>query len=113
MKKIEAIIQPSKLEELKEALAQMNTGGLTISQVMGCGKQKGFKEYYRGTELLLTVLPKIKIELVVDDDDFDKTIKTIQEYARTGEVGDGKIFVTTIDDVIRIRTGEHGAAALK
>jgi nitrogen regulatory protein P-II 1 len=113
MKKIEAIVQPSKLEELKEALAQMNVGGLTISQVMGCGKQKGFKEYYRGTEMFLSVLPKIKMELVVDDSDCDRTIKTILEYTRTGEVGDGKIFVTTIDEVIRIRTGERGAQALK
>lgn len=113
MKKIEAIIQPSKLEEIKEVLAEMNVGGLTISQVMGCGKQKGFKEYYRGTEMIMTVLPKIKIELVVDDSDYDRIIKAILEYTRTGEVGDGKIFVSNIDDVIRIRTGESGVDALK
>jgi nitrogen regulatory protein P-II 1 len=113
MKKIEAIIRPSKLEELKDALAQMNTGGITISQVMGCGKQRGFKEYYRGNEVLMTVLPKIKMELVVDDADYDRTIDTILKYTRTGEVGDGKIFVSQIDDVIRIRTGETGVAAVK
>jgi Nitrogen regulatory protein PII len=113
MKKIEAIIRPSKMEELKDALAQLNTGGITISQVMGCGKQRGFKEYYRGNEVLLTVLPKIKMELVVDDADYEKTINTILEFTRTGEVGDGKIFVSQIDDVIRIRTGETGVAAVK
>ncbi len=113
MKKIEAIIRPSKLEELKDALAALNTGGITISQVMGCGKQRGFTEYYRGNEVLLTVLPKIKIELVVDDADYEKTIHTILEYTRTGEVGDGKIFVSQVDDVIRIRTGETGVTAIK
>lgn len=113
MKKIEAIIRPSKLEDLKDALAELNTGGITISQVMGCGKQRGFTEYYRGSEVLLTVLPKIKMELVVDDADYEKTIKTILEYTRTGEVGDGKIFVSQVDDVIRIRTGETGVAAIK
>jgi nitrogen regulatory protein P-II 1 len=113
MKKIEAIIQPNKLEDLKEALAQMNIGGITISQVMGCGKQKGFKEYYRGSEVLMNVLPKVKMELVVDDGDFEKTVETILKYTQTGEVGDGKIFVSTIDDAIRIRTGETGPNALK
>jgi nitrogen regulatory protein P-II 1 len=113
MKKVEAIIQPHKLEELKDALAQVNISGITISQVMGCGKQRGFKEFYRGNEILLSVLPKIKMEMVVDDSEFDKTIETILEYTRTGEVGDGKIFVSTIDDAIRIRTGESGLQALK
>jgi len=113
MKKIEAIIRPSKLEELKDALAQMNVGGITISQVMGCGKQRGFTEYYRGNEVFLTVLPKIKMELVVDDADYDRTIQTILDYTRTGEVGDGKIFVSQVDDVIRIRTGETGVTAIK
>lgn len=113
MKKVEAIIQPNKLEELKDALAKMNVGGITISQVMGCGKQRGFKEYYRGNEVLLSVLPKIKMEMVVDDADFDKTIETILSYTRTGDVGDGKIFVSTIDDAMRIRTGETGVSALR
>ena len=113
MKKVEAIIQPTKLEELKEALAKRNVGGITISQVMGCGKQKGFKEYYRGSEVLLSVLPKIKLELVVGEEDFDDAIQTILAYTRTGEVGDGKIFVSTVDEVIRIRTGESGLNAVK
>lgn len=113
MKKVEAIIQPNKLEDLKEALAQMNIGGITISQVMGCGKQKGFKEYYRGSEVLMNVLPKVKMELVVDDSDCERTIGTILKYTQTGEVGDGKIFVSTIDDAVRIRTGERGPKALK
>lgn len=113
MKKVEAIIQPNKLEELKDALAQMNIGGITISQVMGCGKQRGFKEFYRGTEVFLSVLPKIKMEMVVDDEDFDKTIETILKYSRTGDVGDGKIFVSTIEDAMRIRTGETGVSAIR
>jgi nitrogen regulatory protein P-II 1 len=113
MKKVEAIIQPNKLEELKDALAKMNIGGLTISQVMGCGKQRGFKEFYRGNEVLLSVLPKIKMELVVDESDFDRTIETILQYTRTGDMGDGKIFVSTIEDAVRIRTGETGISALR
>ena len=113
MKKEEAIIQPNKLEELKDALAKMNISGITISQVMGCGKQRGFKEFYRGNEVLLSVLPKIKMELVVSDSDFDKIIETILYYTRTGDVGDGKIFVSTIDDAVRIRTGETGVSALR
>ena len=113
MKKIEAIIQPSKLEDLKEALINIQVNGITVIQVMGCGKQMGLKEYYRGSEVILNVLPKVKIELVINDDEYDQTIQTIMEYARTGEVGDGKIFVTNIDDAFRIRTGENGPAALK
>jgi nitrogen regulatory protein P-II 1 len=113
MKKIEAIIRPSKLEELKEALLDINVDGVTIMQVMGFGKQRGRTEYYRGSELVLDVLPKVKVELVVLDEDFEKTLDTVVRFARTGEVGDGKIFVSTLDDVIRIRTGESGNAALK
>ncbi|OJU09533.1 MAG: transcriptional regulator [Clostridiales bacterium 43-6] len=113
MKKIEAIIRPSQLEDLKEALLKIQVNGITITQVMGCGKQLGWKEYYRGSEVILNVLPKVKIEIVIDDSDYEKTIDTIIEFARTGEVGDGKIFVSTIDEVIRIRTGEKGTDALK
>ena len=113
MKKIEAIIRPSKLEELKEALLAINVDGITISQVMGFGKQRGRKEYYRGSEFIVDVLPKVKIEIVVLDEDFEKTLGTLIEYTRTGEVGDGKIFVSTLDDVIRIRTGDRGEMALK
>ena len=113
MKKIEAIIRPSKLEEMKDALLAIDVGGITIMQVMGCGKQRGYVEYYRGSEVFLNVLPKVKIEVIVLDSDFDKTLETIIKYARTGEVGDGKIFVSSLDDVIRIRTGEKGDIAIK
>lgn len=113
MKKIEAIIRPSKLEDLKDALLKIEVNGITITQVMGCGKQLGWKEYYRGSEVILNVLPKVKIEIVVLEDDYKKVIDTILEYAKTGEVGDGKIFVTNIDETIRIRTGEMNEDALK
>jgi nitrogen regulatory protein PII len=112
LKKIEAIIRPSKLEEIKEALGKFDVKGLTISQVMGCGKQKGLKEYYRGTVVNLNLLPKIKIEIVSTDEHVENIIKVICEQARTGEVGDGKIFVSNIDETIRIRTGETGDVAV-
>lgn len=112
MKKIEVIIRPSKLEELKEALLLINIEGLTVSQVMGCGKQKGWKEYYRGTEVSLNMLSKVKLEMVVCKDKLEKVIDTIVKASRTGEVGDGKIFISDISDVIRIRTGERGVDAL-
>jgi Nitrogen regulatory protein PII len=113
MKKIEAIIRPSKLEEIKDALLAINVGGMTITQVMGFGKQRGHKEYYRGVEMMINVLPKVKLEVIVKNEDFDKTLAAIIENARTGEVGDGKIFVSSLDDVIRIRTGEKGEIAVK
>ncbi|MEI6100821.1 MAG: P-II family nitrogen regulator [Eubacteriales bacterium] len=113
MKRIEAIVRPSKLEDLKDALLAINVGGITITQVMGFGKQRGHKEFYRGSEVMINVLPKVKVELIVTNEDFDKTIQTIIENARTGEVGDGKIFVSSLDDVIRIRTGEQGNVAIK
>ena len=112
MKKIEAIIRPSKLEELKDELRKFDTSGLTISQVLGCGKQMGWTEQYRSNEVLINVLPKVKIEMVVDDKNLDKVINLIINIARTGEVGDGKIFVSDISDCIRIRTGERGNSAL-
>jgi nitrogen regulatory protein P-II 1 len=112
MKKIEAIIRPNKLEDVKDALHAIDISGITITQVMGCGKQKGWKEYYRGTEITLNVLQKIKLEMVVSDDKVDKTIDTIIDVARTGEVGDGKIFISNVEDAIRIRTGEKGEIAL-
>lgn len=112
MKKIEAIIRPSRVEDVKEALQAINAGGMTITQVMGCGKQMGRKEYYRGSEVFLNVLPKVKIELVVHENDYEKTLQAIIDNARTGEVGDGKIFVSTMEDAVRIRTGEKGEAAL-
>lgn len=108
MKKIEAIIQPSKLEELKEALNDLKIiNGVTISQVMGCGEQKGWKEIYRGTELFMNFLPKINITIVTSDEKVEKIINTIVNISRTGETGDGKIFISDIERVIRIRSGEE------
>ncbi len=112
MKRITAIVRPEKLEPLKEALFAAKVGGMTISQVNGCGSQHGWKEYYRGTEVLLNMVPKVKFELVVGDEEVDGLLKVITETARTGNVGDGKIFVAPIDEVIRIRTDERGESAV-
>ena len=112
MKKIEAIIRPNKIEDVKEALHLIDIKGITISQVMGCGKQKGWKEYYRGTELTLNVMQKIKLEMVVSDDKVDTVINTIIQASRTGEVGDGKIFISNVENAIRIRTNESGDTTL-
>ena len=112
MKKIEAIIRPIKLEELKDELKKIDVEGLTISQVMGCGRQGGWKEYYRSSEVLINVLPKVKIEIVINEDKLEKVIDVITKTVKTGEVGDGKIFVSDITDCIRIRTGERGKTAL-
>ncbi|HEX9061710.1 MAG TPA: P-II family nitrogen regulator [Clostridia bacterium] len=112
MKKIEAIIRPGKLEEIKEALNKFNVHGLTISQVMGCGLQKGRKEFYRGTEVTLNLLPKIKIEIVTKDQYVDEIINLISNEAKTGEVGDGKIFIYSLENAVRIRTGEKGESAI-
>jgi len=112
MKKIEAIIRPGKLEDIKEALNKYNIQGLTISQVMGCGHQKGRKEYYRGTEVTMNLLPKIKLEIVVKDDSLEEVLAIISKEAKTGEVGDGKIFIYSVENAIRIRTGEQGEAAI-
>ncbi len=112
MKKIEAIVRPGKLEEIKEALNKFNVQGLTISQVMGCGLQKGRKEFFRGTEVTLNLLPKIKIEVVTKDQYAEDIVKLISSEAQTGEVGDGKIFIYSIEDIVRIRTGERGESAI-
>lgn len=112
MKRIEAIIRPSKLEDIKEALKNKDINGITISQVMGCGKQHGWTEYHRGSEVITNVLPKIEVKMVVEDDKVEDVIKLISEIARTGEVGDGKIFIIDIVECIRIRTGERGSSAL-
>ncbi|MCX7745589.1 MAG: P-II family nitrogen regulator [Clostridia bacterium] len=112
MKKIEAIIRPGKLEEIKESLNRFNIHGLTISQVMGCGLQKGTKEFYRGTEITLNLLSKVKIEVVTCDKYVEDIVGLICEEAKTGEVGDGKIFIYTIEDAVRIRTGERGENAI-
>lgn len=112
MKRIEAIIRPSKLEAIKTALKNEHINGITISQVMGCGKQYGWKEYYRTNEIVTNVLPKIEVKIVVEDDKVESTIELISSIARTGEVGDGKIFVIDVADCIRIRTGERGNSAI-
>lgn len=112
MKKIEAIIRPGKLEDIKDSLNKFNIHGLTISQVMGCGLQKGRKEIYRGTEVTLNLLPKIKIEIIAKDDAVEEIIRLISSEAKTGEVGDGKIFVYDVEDAVRIRTGERGEVAI-
>lgn len=112
MKKIEAIIRPGKLEEIKDALNKFNVHGITVSQVMGCGLQKGRKEFFRGNEVTLNLLPKIKIEIVTKDGYVEDIIRLITEEARTGEVGDGKIFIYDVEDAVKIRTGERGESAI-
>ena len=112
MKKITAIVRPEKLEPLKEALFAAQVGGMTISQVQGFGSQHGWKEYYRGTEVLLNMIPKVKFELVAADDQVQSLVDLIRATARTGEVGDGKIFIFPVEEVVRIRTGETGEAAV-
>ena len=112
MKRIVAIVRTEKLEPLKEALFNADIAGMTISQVMGCGNQHGWSEYYRGTEVLLNMVPKVKFELVVDDDRVQDLVDIICETARTGEVGDGKVFVSPVEEVVRIRTGEQGVDAI-
>ncbi len=112
MKKIEAIIRPGKLEEVKEALGNFGVHGLTITNVIGCGNQKGKTEIYRGSKYTINLLPKVKIELVIQDIDVEKISDIILKHAKTGEIGDGKIFVTPVQDVIRIRTAEKGKSAI-
>lgn len=112
MKKIEAVVRMSKLEPLKDALNEANVNGMTISQVHGCGSQRGWKEYYRGSEVIVNMRPKIKFEIVVDDARVKEIVDLICDVARTGKVGDGKIFIMPIEEVIRIRTGERGSDAV-
>jgi len=112
MKKIEAIIKPFKLDEVKEALAREGIQGMTVSEVKGFGRQKGHAELYRDAEYVVDFLPKIKIELLLDDASAAKAAALIQTAARTGRIGDGKIFVSPVEDVIRIRTGERGEQAI-
>ena len=112
MKKIEAIIKPFKLEEVKDALSQIGIEGMTVSEVKGFGRQKGHTEIYRGSEYKVDFLPKIKIETVVPDELLEKAVQAIITATRTGKIGDGKIFVSAIDEAIRIRNGERGVAAL-
>jgi nitrogen regulatory protein P-II 1 len=112
MKKIEAIIQPFKLDEVKEALRGAGVDGLTISEVHGHGRQKGHTEVYRGSEYRVDVRPKVKLELVIPNSELDRIVGVLSESARTGKIGDGKIFVSTVDEVFRIRNGERGEGAL-
>jgi nitrogen regulatory protein P-II 1 len=112
MKKIEAIIKPFKLDEVKEALADVGVLGLTVTEVKGFGRQKGHTELYRGAEYVVDFLPKVKIEIVLSDEMVSKALEAIERSAKTGRIGDGKIFVSTVDEVVRIRTGERGEPAL-
>jgi len=112
MKKIEAIIKPFKLDEVKEALHEVGLQGLTVVEAKGFGRQKGHTELYRGAEYVVDFLPKVKIEVVCSDDMVDRVVEAIVNAARTGRIGDGKIFVSNVEEVIRIRTGEKGEAAL-
>lgn len=112
MKKIEAIIRPFKLEEVKEALVEEGIRGLTISEVRGYGRQKGHTETYRGSEYRIEFVPKIKIEVIIEDSKVEKIVDAILKTAKTGQVGDGKIFIYNVEDVVRIRTGESGKDAL-
>ncbi len=112
MKKIEAVIKPFKLEEVKEALSNVGIKGLTVSEVKGFGRQKGHKELYRGAEYEIEFLPKVKLEIVVPDSEVENVIDAIVSSARTGRLGDGKVFVNPVEEVIRIRTGERGEEAI-
>ena len=113
MKKIEAIIRPHKLDEVKDALIDAGIKGMTISEVKGIGRQKGQTEVYRGSEYQIDFIPKIKIEVIITDDKLEKATSTIINAAKTGQVGDGKLFISTIDEVIRVRTEELGESALQ
>jgi nitrogen regulatory protein P-II 1 len=112
MKKLEAIIKPFKLEEVKEALAELGIEGMTVTEVKGFGRQKGHTEIYRGSEYTVDFLPKVKVEVVLPDDMIDKAVSVVVSAAKTGKIGDGKVFVTEVEQVIRIRTEERGAEAV-
>jgi nitrogen regulatory protein P-II 1 len=112
MKKIEAIIKPFKLDDVKEALNEIGIQGMTVSEVKGYGRQKGHKEIYRGAEYVVDFIPKIKIEVVIDSDQVDQVVAKIREAANTGKIGDGKIFVLSVEQAVRVRTGETGSDAI-
>ncbi len=112
MKKIEAVIKPFKLDEVREALSEIGVTGLTVTEVKGFGRQKGHTELYRGAEYVVDFLPKVKLEVVIADSLLERAVETIIEAARTGKIGDGKIFVSSVEQVVRIRTGESGEAAI-
>ncbi len=112
MKKIEAVIKPFKLDDVKEALHEIGVRGLTVTEAKGFGRQKGHTELYRGAEYVVDFLPKVKVEVIMDDSLLDRAIEAIQQAAHTGRIGDGKIFISPVDEVIRIRTGERGVDAI-
>ena len=112
MKKIEAIIKPFKLDEVKESLGGVGVQGITVTEVKGFGRQRGHTELYRGAEYVVDFLPKVKLEVIVKDDQVDAVVEAVQSAAKTGRIGDGKIFVTDVGEVVRIRTGETGESAL-
>lgn len=112
MKRVEIITRPYKLDEIKEALTGMGIQGMTVTEVRGFGRQRGHKEVYRGAEYQVDFVSKVKIDVVIDDELLDQTVEVIQTAAKTGKIGDGKIFISTIDNAIRIRTGESGGSAL-
>jgi nitrogen regulatory protein P-II 1 len=112
MKKIEAIIKPFKLDEVKDALNELGIQGMTVTEVKGFGRQKGHVELYRGAEYEISFIPKVKIELVIADSMVEKVLATIQSKAKTGKIGDGKIFISNVEEIIRIRTGEKGETAI-
>ena len=112
MKKVEAVIKPFKLDEVKEALSGVGVQGITVTEVKGFGRQRGHTELYRGAEYVVDFLPKVKMEIIVKDDQVESVVEAISNAAKTGRIGDGKIFVTSVDEVIRIRTGETGDSAL-
>jgi nitrogen regulatory protein P-II 1 len=112
MKKIEAIIKPFKLDEVKEALQEVGLQGITVTEAKGFGRQKGHTELYRGAEYVVDFLPKVKVEVVLQEEQLDKAVEAIQKAAQTGRIGDGKIFISNVEDAIRIRTGERGADAV-
>jgi len=112
MKKVEAIIKPFKLDDVKEAIEAIGIQGITVTEVKGFGRQKGHTEIYRGAEYVVDFLPKVKLEVIISEDRVQELIDAIQKAAHTGRIGDGKIFITPIDDIIRIRTGESGEAAI-
>ncbi len=112
MKQITAVIKPFKLEEVREALGEVGVSGLTVTEVKGFGRQKGYTELYRGAEYVVDFLPKVKVEVVVKDSDVERAIEAIVKAAKTGKIGDGKIFVTAVEQVVRIRTGEQDESAV-
>jgi|TARA_R110000822_G_scaffold226254_9_gene358925 nitrogen regulatory protein P-II 2 len=112
MKLITAVVKPFKLDDVREALAEVGVQGITVSEVKGFGRQKGHTELYRGAEYVVDFLPKVKLEIAIDDDQVDTVVEAITKSAHTGKIGDGKIFITTLEEVIRIRTGETGSEAV-